>query len=188
MPSKLLPDNWKEKMRGAFRKPKGLMIAGLIGIGLIFFSTLFPSGTKREKTVTTQGFSAEEYKEMLESEVGRLVEKITGDRSATVVVTLDSGARYVYADSVATSSADSSTEAGALQTNNSTTRSYITVRNDSGGEEALPVTVYMPQIRGVAIVCRGGGDPTIMSQVESAVTAALHITTTRVYITGGNGS
>ena len=164
------------------KKPKGLMIAGLIGILLIFVSTVFPKSTAEKK----QDFSAESYRHTLEKSVKELVFRITGDNGSTVVVTLDTGARYVYADSATASSSDNVTETGSVQNSNST-HSYITVRNESGGEEALPITVYMPQIRGVAIVCRGGNDPQLAEQVQNAVTAALHITNSRVYITGGNG-
>ncbi|MCQ2448750.1 MAG: hypothetical protein MJ132_00980 [Clostridia bacterium] len=182
MKLKLSVEEYKEKLRSAMKKPKGLMIVGLIGILLIFVSTLLP----KSSAAKTKDFSAEDYRRTLEKSVKELVCRITGDKHSTVVVTLDSGARYVYADSATASSSDNVTETGSVQNSNST-HSYITVRNESGGEEALPITVYMPQIRGVAIVCQGGDDPTLSEQVQNAVTAALHITSSRVYITGGNG-
>ena len=41
------------------------------------------------------------------------------------------------------------------------------------------------EIRGVAVVCRGGDDELINEKIKNAVTAALNITSKRVYIAGG---
>ena len=49
----------------------------------------------------------------------------------------------------------------------------------------LVVTEIMPQIRGVAIVCELGDSPAIAERIQNAVTAALDITSQRVYIAGG---
>ena len=43
----------------------------------------------------------------------------------------------------------------------------------------------MPEVRGVAVVCRGGDDELINEKIKNAVTAALNITSKRVYIAGG---
>ena len=47
------------------------------------------------------------------------------------------------------------------------------------------ITTEMPEVRGVAIVCEGGDDEETNQKIQSAVTAALNITSKRVYITGG---
>ena len=61
------------------------------------------------------------------------------------------------------------------------------VKNDAadGGEQALIVTEIMPQIRGVAIICKGGNIEQTAEKIKNAVTAALNITSKRVYISGG---
>ena len=64
-------------------------------------------------------------------------------------------------------------------------QSYITVKTADGGEQALLVTAEMPEVRGVAVVCRGGDDELINEKIKNAVTAALNITSKRVYIAGG---
>ena len=48
------------------------------------------------------------------------------------------------------------------------------------------VTVEMPEVRGVAIVCDGGDNEYIAEKIQNAVTAALDITSKRVYICGRN--
>ena len=101
-----------------------------------------------------------------------------------MVVTLESGIKYSYADTNEGSSADK-TESNSKSTSSENKQSYITVKTADGGEQALLVTAEMPEVRGVAVVCRGGDDELINEKIKNAVTAALNITSKRVYIAGG---
>ena len=65
-------------------------------------------------------------------------------------------------------------------------KATVTVKTADGGEQALLVTTEMPQVRGVAVVCEGGDDEIINEKITNAVTAALNITSKRVYIAGGS--
>ena len=60
------------------------------------------------------------------------------------------------------------------------------VKSADGSEGPLLVSELMPQVRGVAVICEGGYDETVSEEINNAVTAALNITSTRVYISGGN--
>ena len=129
--------------------------------------------------------SAEEYREQLENDIKKIVKEITGSRRVQVIVTLESGIRYKYADISEGSSADK-TESDAISTTSEHKEGYITVKTADGGEEALLVTRQMPEVRGVAIVCAGGDDAYLAEKIENTVTAALNITKHRVHIAGGN--
>lgn len=166
------------------KNPKLLVIIGIAGILLIFFSSLV--NDKAEKTQPTNAeISAEEYREQLESDIKKIVKEITGSRQVEVIVTLESGIRYKYANISEGSSADK-TESDAISTTTEHKEGYVTVKTSDGGEEALLVTRQMPEVRGVAIVCAGGDDPLLAEKIENTVTAALNITTQRVHIAGGN--
>lgn len=167
-----------------FKNPKLLVIIGVAGIALIALSSLIPS--KKENPDILQNSSsitAEEYKKNLEEEIKQIVFKLTGSDSA-VMVTLESGIKYDFADdtkdTVSTVSGQNSTT-----DSRSNTKSYITVRDSDGGEKALIITERMPEIRGVAIICNGGDQEIIAEKIEGAVCAALNITSKRVYIAGG---
>lgn len=168
------------------KKPRALMALGLIGILLIFLSTCSDGEEKNEKSLVTGTVSAEEYRLSLEKSVKSIVKQITGDSNATVLVTLESGVRYSYADSTETASSNTQSGTSAAESVNSA-HSYITVRTADGGEQALLITELMPKIRGVAIVCIGGDNEIIAEKIKGAVTAAFDITSKRVYIAGGNG-
>lgn len=168
-----------KRVEKILKNPKFLVAVGLIGIALVFLSSFF--GNDTEKVDSNENvYSPEKYCADLEQRVEKLVEHITGDKNATVVITVDSGKNYKYADATEYTSSNSDT-----QTSESSNKSYITVRTADGGEQALIVSETMPKVRGVAIVCDGGDDETISKSIENAVTAALDITSKRVYIAGG---
>lgn len=175
-----------EKIKKITQNPKLLIILGIGGILLIFISSLFSGETKSDDKTTASNntYTAEQYSEMLEKDIKNIVTGITGDKNPTVVITLESGIRYSYAsaDETDTSSSTGSTND---QSSESKKQSYITVKTADGGEQALVVTEIMPEVRGVAIICAGGNSDTIAEKIKNAVTAALNITSKRVYISGG---
>ena len=157
----------------------------MCGLALIFVSSLFTSATDDSVTQnTTSTYTVEQYQQELQSNIENIVKGITGDDNPTVVITLESGIKYSYAsvDETDTSSATGST---SDQSSESKKQSYITVKTADGGEQALIVTEIMPQIRGVAIICKGGNIEQTAEKIKNAVTAALNITSKRVYISGG---
>ena len=174
-----------EKVKKIIENPKYLVIIGVCGIALIFISSLFTGESDDDNTPNNAStYTVEQYQKELQSNIENIVKGITGDDNPTVVITLESGIRYSYAsaDETDTSSATGST---SDQSSESKKQSYITVKTADGGEQALIVTEIMPQIRGVAIICKGGNIEQTAEKIKNAVTAALNITSKRVYISGG---
>lgn len=89
-----------------------------------------------------------------------------------MVVTLESGIKYSYADTNEGSSADK-TESNSKSTSSENKQSYITVKTADGGEQALLVTAEMPEVRGVAVVCRGGDDELINEKSKTPLRRRL---------------
>ena len=171
-----------DKLGGIIKKiknPKILIIVGICGILLIFLSTFFDSSDKTSKSSNCE-FSEKEYQEQLEDDIKEIVRNITGDKKASVVVTLESSIVYSYADIKEESTLQNQDNSYQNETN----KSYVTIKDSSGNEKAVLITAEMPTIRGVAIVCLGGDNEIINQRVVNAVTAALNITTKRVYICG----
>ncbi len=166
------------KYKKVFSKPKTLIIIGIAGILLIFLSSLIPT----EKTSSKQEadeFSYEEYKSELQKEVENIVKSITGDRRASVLITFENTVLYSYADI-----AEETTNKSDNNSDSERKTGYITVKNADGSEKTVLVTAKMPSVRGVAIVCEGGDNELINQKLTGAVTAALNITSKRVYICG----
>ncbi len=166
-----------------FKKPKALIIIGIIGILLIFLSTVSLEEKSGKESAESE-MSVEEYRQSLEHDVKNIVKSITGDKKATVVITLESGISYQYADITEGSTADK-TDNNTTTSSSEQKQGYITVKNKDGSEQALLVTARMPEVRGVAIVCRGGDNEILSEKIQNTVTAALNITSQRVYIAGG---
>lgn len=168
------------------KSPKFLIFAGILGIALIFISSFF-DGNSLKNTSSSKEIDVEEYRLQLEEDIKKIVTDITGSRDVTVLITLESGIKYQYADIREGNSSDK-TESDSQITSSEIKQGYITVKTSSGGEEALLVTAEMPEVRGVAIVCNGGDNEIIKEKIKNTVMAALNITSKRVYIAGGNSN
>lgn len=165
------------------RSPKILLIVGIAGIILIALSS-FSGGSSEEKIPSSKTeITSQEYRISLQNEINSMVSSITGSKNVTTVITLESGIRYSYADTREEISSDK-TEKEAKVSDSELKEGYITVKTADGGEQALLVTTQMPEIRGVAIVCEGGDNEIINQKILNTVTAALNITSKRVYICG----
>ncbi len=175
-----------KRIREAIKSPKVMLVLGLSGILIIFLSSCFDSSKDRTDAPSVNEMSIEEYRAELEKQVLKIVEGISGDEGATVVLTLESGKRYSYLDSVSSDNSSSKAQSGGEQSSERMTRSFVTVKDSEGGEKALIITETMPKVRGVAIVCAAGEDEIIAEKIENAVMAALDITSKRVYIAGGS--
>lgn len=175
-----------KKITEKIKNPKILIIVGFIGIGLIFLSSLIPKTQEKKDTDSSRSVSAKDYKDELERSLKVLVSGISGDPDPTVIVTLESGVRYSYADSEKSDQSSSEGKDKGGEEKKSVSRSYVIVKSADGSEGPLLVSELMPQVRGVAVICEGGYDETVSEEINNAVTAALNITSKRVYISGGN--
>ena len=176
-----------ERIRKALEKiksPKVLIAAGLAGMFLILLSSFLPAAKGEEKVLSGEKITAEEYRQQLEERIKETVRCITGNDRVQVVITLESGLKYAYAD-INEGSTASKTEQNSESSNNELKQSYITVRSADGSEQALLVTTEMPEVRGVAIVCERGDEEELNEKIKNVVTAALNITSKRVYVAGG---
>ena len=137
-----------------------LVAVGMAGILLILLSELLPSGKDGE--ADQGGDTVAEQTLLLEQRLEKIVSGIDGTGRCRVMVTLENGVKYVYAD-VAGTAGMTGRDAGAL------------------------VTELQPTVKGVAVVCEGGNDEGVRRRVTEAVTAVLHITANRVCVVAGNG-
>ncbi len=174
-------EKWKDLFRRTCSKDGGrklLVLLGLLGVALIGFSTLF-SGEKPEKEPEpAASSSAGEFRQELEQELARIVSAITGEESPEILVTLESGSRYVYA-------ADEKTDSREEETENIEERetAHVILKDSEGAQRPLTVTEIEPEIKGVVIVSRRAGDPAIREKLIDAVRTALHVSSARVCVT-----
>ena len=177
-------NNLFNKYLTKIKNPKFLIILGVLGILLIFLSSLGGDEPETQNLEQIPEISAEEYRKNLEKDIAKIVKGITGSKKVTVVITLESGISYQYADTLEGATADR-TDKETTTSSSESKQGYITIKNQDGSEKALLVTAKMPEVRGVAIVCEGGDNQVLSEKIQNTVTAALNITSKRVYIAGG---
>lgn len=182
-----LPEEPKEGVFGLkFRKEtllKLVIAAGIAGIALIFISSVF-TGQKKTAAETDvqpcETMQTEEYREMLSEELGNMVASIEGAGRTKLMLTLDGTVKNIYASDRDIQHKGSSQSSGDVLDNEK--RSCIVIRSGSGTEQALIIGQTMPAVRGVLIVCEGGGSKEVAERIKTAVSAALNISASRVCV------
>lgn len=154
---------------------KVLFIAGIVGIVLIFLSSVIPREEQPQIISSENAFSEDEYTEKLEAKLRQIVQGICGDSSAIVTVTLDTGIVYEYADETKKNNAEDDTK-----TSQESEQTYITVKDADGKETPLIITSYMPKVRGVSVICNA--DDGQAQEIKNAACAALNISSRKIYI------
>ncbi|HCR43024.1 MAG TPA: stage III sporulation protein AG [Ruminococcaceae bacterium] len=161
---------------GKYRKI--VIFAGFAGILLIFLSSLIPSGKSTGASESpSYSAAAQEYETRLESSLTGIITQIEGAGSAKVMVTLEQTEESIYA-----TEDKKSGQTASGQSEESSEKTYLLVKNDDGSESALAVTQVQPVIKGVVVVCDGGDDPAVKQNIVNAVTTALHVTSVRVCV------
>lgn len=174
-------------LKDKFRKI--IVIAGVLGIALIFFSGhLKSSGKKREKEESAQQNSTQQYVSKLEGSLKEMISSIKGAGNTKVLVTLESTEETVYAteekkNKEATEDKTTDGQTSKKRESDDCEKKYITIKDADGTERALSVTQIQPTIKGVVVVCEGGNQPEVQQKITDAVKTALNITSKKVYVT-----
>lgn len=153
-----------------------LFAAGLVAL---LFSELGQSREEKipQETTTLQKASAQEYVQSLEERITSIISSIDGAGSTRVMITLESGNEDVYLHNYDYGEDVDGDGAGNREVKNE----YVVVDN-SGEENGIVIRVEEPKIRGVAVVCEGGGNDYVKAQIISTVTALLDISSARVSV------
>ena len=184
----------KAKKKGLFQRiaendtyRKIVVGAGIVGIFLSVISgsmkgcsSQAPAASSASSQQRTE-ITAEEYEKQLENKLSNMISMIDGVGNAHVLVTLDQTEKDVYATEEKKSD-EGTSEAGKQETNNSDETTYLVIKDENGSERALRLTEIQPVVRGVVVVCDGGGDAGVQQKITDAVTTALHITSVRVCV------
>ena len=165
---------WMQRL-AAFGKGKGrrlLLALGVLGILLIALSEWLPHRAANREEDAPSTLPIAQVEAALEKRIADIISQVEGVGSCRVMVTLESGSRFVYA-------ADSTYNqtAGAV----SGSEKILQVETDNG-PIGLPVAEIQPTVKGVVVVCDGGRDPSVCRQVTSLVSAAFNISSGRVCV------
>lgn len=163
----------------ADKKSVVIIIIGIVGVILLVISELVPGKTD-EPSETDAKLSVSDcadYEKSIEERLESLISQINGAGAVRVMVTLDSTAESVYAQEEKESGGE----------NRSFENQYVIIKNENG-EEAILIKTTRPQVRGVAVVCSGGGSAVVRQNITDTLTAVLGISSARVSITAMKSS
>lgn len=163
-----------EKIKELSRKPvflKAAVAFGVLMIILILVSDLTEEDTSRAEVSNDKiTFEASDiYADNLREKLVNILTSIEGVGKADVMLTITSTEEYVYAETI-------------KQGNSQAEKDYVII--DKGSQkEALIKKINNPAISGIIVVCEGGDDPRVCEKVYKAVSTALNISTSKIYVT-----
>ena len=161
---------------------KKVLIFGAAAVMILLLLSTVTGGSGKSSRDTTPVLSvtedASKLEQSLEQRLVKLLEKMDGVGSVSVMVTLDTSSRQLYEKDEKTNQKTASDSGGA----ESSAHETETVLAGSS-KEPLSAGVVQPKVRGAAVVCNGASDPVIREKVTYAVAKALNIGVSRVYVT-----
>lgn len=152
-----------------------MTICGVLGLLMIMISSLLPENApdKKKTAEMNSKTDAVRYCDDTERRLENFLADIDGAGEVRVYLTVGSDERYVYATEGRYSRGDSKTEEEER---------YVIV--GGGGEKnALIETIRTPEITGAVVACQGGESAQVRESVYKAVSAALDIPTSRIFVT-----
>ena len=183
---------WKDAaaaLRALLKKKNALFFLGLAGILLIFLSDLLsaPHPNAGEAAVQPEpqigqtgqrGLTEQE----LEARLAEMIGAVQGAGRVRVMLTLENDGEtvYVYDEQNDTQTASGGTD-GTVSRRQSYESEHVLVDAENG-KQPLIETCLEPEVKGVAVVCEGGDDITVVKRVTELVSVVLRLPTNRVCV------
>ena len=183
----MAPIKWNrifEKIQNKSGKEK-ITIVVLTGILLLVIS--LPTGSKSEQTETNENTqtrqtglseSAKSYETVLEEKLEKALKKVEGVGEVSVVITLKNTSEKIiaadsdYSESVIQESDSAGGVRSTTQQSGSTSNIYYDTQE---GSEPYVTKENMPEVEGIVIVAKGGGDGNVCSDITAAAEALLGV-------------
>lgn len=141
-------------------KQKGVMLVAfgiIIGLMLLF---LDKNGLNTENYASTEE-NNESYITTLENRLENMINNIEGVSDTKVMITLKSSSEVIY----------------ALDKDENREKHVIV------GNEPVYVKEYLPEIEGVAVICKGGNGAVIKEKITELLSSLLGIYSNHIYVT-----
>ena len=144
-----------------------LLIIGIAAGLLMILMGNLPSQKKSPSPAPSETEMTDSYIRTLESRLTLILEAMDGISEVKVIITPESTVQTLYAT-------DLRYDGGSL-----TSKEYV-----MSDEEGMPVILSLvyPKIRGVAVVCRGGGDPVRAQKMIDLISALLDLRSSSVCV------
>lgn len=166
-------------------KGKGNLIVLLGVLGILFitmgdFNFFSDANVNKDSSIILS-----EYKQGIEKEITALLKEIDGVGNVKVMVTLEATEETIYAqeEKNAEDQQINSGEKASQENIKSTSENKIVIVGNSNDKAALVEKTIQPSIQGVAVVCTGADDVSVVSAVTNSVSVVLNVPTHRICVT-----
>jgi len=166
-----------------------VLAAGLVGLLLLCVTSLPKSANAASaKNPAQESIRVDltAYEQQLERRLSEIVSAIAGAGEARVMLTLDCGSEPIYAVQGKTDTKHSFSDSGSEESL-SANKEYVII-GSGAGEQGLVLKMVEPQVRGVAVICRGGDDLIVRQAIVEAVTAVLGVGSNKVSVARMGGA
>lgn len=146
-----------------------IILALAAGVFLILISGNFGDDAKTSENEDHEdpkdgNFSFEAYEKRLEDRLAQMIDRIEGVSNSSVMVVIDNSYKYDVAEK---------------------NGSYTVIRDESGSQSGLVLSEYAPNIRGVAVVCDGGDEPSVQKKIISLLSSVLSLSSGKIFVCSG---
>ncbi len=174
-----------------FKKKNALFIIGLVGIFMLFISDILASeipnseSMQESETISTSLNEAQQYADYIEEQLIEAVSNMQGVGKTQIMITIETPIETIYAKNVQNDNETTINEDGTHNTQSSYQNEHIIIQN-SNNDMPLIEMQLLPEIKGVAIICEGGDDITVVSRITELVSVVLGVPTNRICVTKMN--
>ena len=163
-------------------KTNYFVIVGIIGIFLIVISDFSFEKTNYENS---SSYQLQNYKNQMEKEITSLLKEIDGVGEVKVMISLESGEEHVYVQQEKSTQNIQNNQNDNTNINNSQTtfENEVVIIDNSGADTALVEKTLQPAVQGVAVVCSGADDISVVTAVTNSVSVVLNVPTHKICVT-----
>lgn len=149
--------------------PNIMIALGIILMIIIVFSDFSrKDNTENIGEIDVDFQTSDTFAEYAEKSLTEVLSSIEGVGKTKVLVNIASTEEYIFAEEYKNTSGGSESE--------------IVIIDNGSQKEALLKKINVPEVSGIVIVCEGGDDPKICEKVYKAVSTALKIPSSRIYV------
>jgi len=168
-----------------FARKNRFLLIGLAGICLIVLADALWSGSASKENVQETAAKPQPVvstEQVLEERLTGMIESVQGAGKVRVMVTLENAGETVYATNEKSDTQVSDTSAGITDRRTSYENEHVFF-DAQEGRQPLVETRLEPEVKGVAVVCEGGDDVTVIRRITDLVSVVLNLPSNRVCVT-----
>ncbi|GMB10542.1 MAG: stage III sporulation protein AG [Candidatus Improbicoccus devescovinae] len=160
-----------------------IIILSIIGVLFMTFAKL----TKKNsfKYIQNSQNNEVDYEKKMKYDLENIISNISGVGNTKVFITFENTKEIIYATEGKQNNEkifDESNGSVKRKKTGDKQKKYITTKDSDGNEHPVILTEILPKIKGVVIVCEGGGDPNIRNEITETIASVFNIMPVHIHV------